>query len=567
MANYYCSSVAYAAVAQWAATTGYTVGQIVRQLAAVTFGNERCFRCTTAGTSGGSEPAWNLGSGATTVSGTATFTEVSGVETYHTPGSWLAPFASLLGATGRAGATDIVYVAASHNETTSSSWIMNNSARFVYCVDDSGSGHVPPTSADLRTTAVVTTTGASGMSIVNAFSQCYGINFVCGSSGTVTLGLMAQSSGQPTTGRFDTCTFKLGSGTASGSQITLSSSSQFKKLTWVDCGVNFTNVGHTITCANNGLAFTWRNAPGVPALLGSTPTHLISDSALGSSNLYMFVGLDLSAITLSAFTLSVAAVILAGCKLGAGGTVTGANTPSIVDVVDCDSSAGVVPFRNERWTPLGNVTTVASPYRTGGASDGRSQATWKANVTGTTSYVARSALDCVPISVYNLLTGSRTIAVEVLTNTPTTLPATDTAWLEVEYPASGATPQLSVAKSGPGHLVAGATIAASTAAWVAPARANSTAYAVGQLLQVPGNPFVFMVTSLGTSGSSQPAGYGTATEGGSTFSDGTATVRALARGKLSVTVTIGQEGEIKVTPRLALGVATVLYIDPFVTIT
>jgi hypothetical protein len=54
------------AVAAWAATTAYTVGQIVRQAAAVTAGNERCFICGVAGTSLASEPTWTLTRGATT---------------------------------------------------------------------------------------------------------------------------------------------------------------------------------------------------------------------------------------------------------------------------------------------------------------------------------------------------------------------------------------------------------------------------------------------------------------------------------------------------------------------
>jgi hypothetical protein len=62
----YCDSVAYGLVAQWAATHAYTVGQIVRQLAAPSAGSERCFMCIVAGTSLSSEPAWTLTRGAKT---------------------------------------------------------------------------------------------------------------------------------------------------------------------------------------------------------------------------------------------------------------------------------------------------------------------------------------------------------------------------------------------------------------------------------------------------------------------------------------------------------------------
>ena len=91
MAVWYCGSVQYAAVAQFATSHAYSVGDIVRQLATPSVGSERCFRCTTAGTSGGSEPTWSLGKGATTSTGTAVFTEVTGNATYN----WSAPMARL----------------------------------------------------------------------------------------------------------------------------------------------------------------------------------------------------------------------------------------------------------------------------------------------------------------------------------------------------------------------------------------------------------------------------------------------------------------------------------------
>lgn len=54
----YISSVAYAAVSAWAAGHAYSAGNLVRQNAAPAVGGERVFACTTAGTSGGTEPTW-----------------------------------------------------------------------------------------------------------------------------------------------------------------------------------------------------------------------------------------------------------------------------------------------------------------------------------------------------------------------------------------------------------------------------------------------------------------------------------------------------------------------------
>jgi hypothetical protein len=76
---FYCNSVGYAAVPAWAATTAIAAGALRRQLAAPAVNNERVFVCIVAGTTGGAEPTWALTRGATTVDGTVTWMEVTGV--------------------------------------------------------------------------------------------------------------------------------------------------------------------------------------------------------------------------------------------------------------------------------------------------------------------------------------------------------------------------------------------------------------------------------------------------------------------------------------------------------
>src|SRR5262245_14073584 len=124
MADWYVSSVAYAAISAWAASTAYTVGQIVRPVSVPSnFALRHAFRCTTAGTSGGSEPSWSSAgaNNATIASGGATFTNVSGQSTY----GWSAAAGALysMGAATvgtRFVAGDRAFVSSDHSELHSS---------------------------------------------------------------------------------------------------------------------------------------------------------------------------------------------------------------------------------------------------------------------------------------------------------------------------------------------------------------------------------------------------------------------------------------------------------------
>jgi hypothetical protein len=64
---------------QWASTTGYAVGAYAIPSAFGSIGGDvgKIFKCTTAGTSGSSEPSWPTSAGGTVVDGTVTWTEVS----------------------------------------------------------------------------------------------------------------------------------------------------------------------------------------------------------------------------------------------------------------------------------------------------------------------------------------------------------------------------------------------------------------------------------------------------------------------------------------------------------
>ena len=65
------------AYAAWAATTSYAVGAIVRATAVQDFG--LVFKCTTAGTSGSTQPTWPTLLDGTVVDGSVTWTAISAV--------------------------------------------------------------------------------------------------------------------------------------------------------------------------------------------------------------------------------------------------------------------------------------------------------------------------------------------------------------------------------------------------------------------------------------------------------------------------------------------------------
>jgi hypothetical protein len=104
-----------------------------------------------------------------------------------------------------------------------------------------------------------------------------------------------------------------------------------------------------------------------------------------------------------------------------------------------------------------------------------------------------------------------------------------------------------------------------TSSWsgaAANARANSTVYALGTIIDVQGAPFV--CTSAGTSAGTEPAGYATAADGDSVTDSG-ATFRKMYRQKLPVTLTTPRQ-KGAVIGRVVLGAVPSstlpIYVDP-----
>lgn len=406
MAVWYCSSTAYSAVAQWAASHSYTVGNIVRQLASPAVGNERCFIVTTAGTSGSSEPSWTLTAGGSTTDSGVTWHECTG----QSADGWGAasPRIPNLLASGWAVAGDTIYVSSDHAETsaaqitiTAPSTTITSAPVSVISVNRAGS--VPPVAVDVLAGASATTTGANSILIAgNIYVQ--GVTFNCG-TGSGGAGISIPNTGSPYFMEFFNCGFNLLS-TAAGNQIAPEVGAG--RILWDNCTVSFSNAGHTILANNSGI-FEWRNT--ASAIQGSTfPTNLFTTI---SAPTILCNGLDLSALG-SGQTLidcnsgGLSATIL-NCKLGAGVTLsTGVRSNSnnnynvAVDLIDCNSGA-----TNEWDRAQGAVYSNATYTHTGGAPA-------SLQPVSASSFVA-NPLELTPIYQWNALTGSsHTATVELM---------------------------------------------------------------------------------------------------------------------------------------------------------
>lgn len=459
MADWYTSSVVYAAIPVWLASHAYVGGDKVRPTAPAA-GNERVFVCGIAGTSGAAEPTWVNTKGNTTTSDNGVgWTESTGNSFY----GWATAHAKLANALAWGAAGDDFWVSQDHSETNAVAVTLtipgtNASPNRVICANRAGS--TPPVSADLATTGVVTLTGANNLAI-NGCAYVYGLTFNIG-TGTTAASTNLATAAVAHDQVYEACAFKHLVTTATCTlQIISAPNGISARVRFINTVVNF-NGG--VTCAVKGDSgnFFWQNTANA---LGGTQTALTSGFNMSArpSNITLD-GLDLTFVASgkSIVTSSTAAIVrLSNCKLTSGAlfatpTAIGAST----DVINCDS--GAVNYRNERYRYQGTLTTEIIIVRSGGFSDGTTAASHK--IVTTANSKRQSPFESFEMLEWIDATGSITRTWEIV-NDGVTLTNAD-AWIEVQYLNSSASPLGAIVTTAPADLLtAGSNIATSSVTW------------------------------------------------------------------------------------------------------
>ncbi len=592
--NFYVSSVGYTAVAQWAASTAFALNSYVRQLATPTVNNERVFKATSisgTGTSGGSEPSWNLGSGATTTDNAGAnqivWTEVTGTQANQSAGNWTAPGARIAAfPSGKIASGDFIFVSQDHAETQTTALTIQyggspGTSNKIICVNRAGGSSLPPVTADLATTATVSTTGASTITL-RGFIYFYGVQFQAGSSSNAAnINFSAGSTFNSEVFTFDNCILKLNN-TSGSSSISCGAAAWSE---WINTSVNFGAAGQTIKLGFSNI--TWRDTPSA-ATAGTVPTVLFTLTN-GQGGGILCQGVDLSAINTTlcgAFTNTgqTINVTLANCLLNSSVTemVNGGSSgpfwdPSILTLDGCDSTTGNSPSKFSRHYYGGIVSRSLTIVRTGGATWGTVPISMLMTPYSGVTVVNNqpSVFPAIKYPYTSTLNVSKTFTLECLTFQGATIPTNAMLWVEMEIMDSSASPLSSLHSSRVANLLpstSATNLTASSAAWdsAATARQNSHAYAQGDIIAVSSNTGrVFMCITAGTSAGSLPGAYATAVDGDA-VTDNSAVFRAGWRVTVSATATPQQVGFVQLIVKGALGAAGIfssIYLDPAVTVT
>jgi hypothetical protein len=458
----------------WAAakaiSSAVTLGAIIQRNNGASY-----WICSTAGSTGASEPAWaNNTAGTTQADSTVTWTCL-GVVGNFTGGQ--APHARL----GNAGATtwfapnNTIYVGDNHAESQATAITINPSGTIstttkIICHNHSGS--YPPAAADVTTGASISTTAASvNISIsMNASAYFYGLAFKAGVGvGTASNNILnASNTGSYTF--YDNCSFWLANTTANNiSQIQLTNAGANGGI------IIFNNTTVKFAVATQVLTpgygkFIWQNTGPILASGSTVPSVLLNLGVAAVSQLCSIIleAIDLSQLTGSLWNSNTSSsqndITVKDCKLNAAMTFQQPINPTVLaQIVRSDSSA--TGYKSARYAYEGTETTETSITRVGGASDPTGQAQSRKIVTTANSQWLRP-FKAEPYAIWNPTTGANVTVTVCGTINAGSLPNNDDIWMEVEYLGSSASPLGTVITTTKANLLAAnAAVASDGSTW------------------------------------------------------------------------------------------------------
>lgn len=419
MADWYVSSAVYVGLTKWAASTAYTVGQLIKPLTTPAFGLEHVFRCTTAGTSSGTEPSWPTTNNSTVTNGTAVFTNVTGQSAY----GWSAAAGTLWLITGsRVVVGDRVFLSSDHVEGAAGSTTVSyglggltNTVGTIQYISVNRAGSVPPVAADELSGAQINFV-MSGSPNFNFDSNCnvyiQGVSIIAGGTVGSTGGTLVLNNNSRKQWYLKNCALAVTNGAANGGHLTLN----FGKFILDNTTLRFSHIAQCIDTSGAPLEFVWANTPS--AFAGSVfPTNLFNTGS--NSFLVTCRGVDLSAFTGTLLTTPSTnnannRVLLDSCRISPSMTKMSSTTTGpvadVVELVNCYDGTNVL---NERYTTSGTVVTNRSIYLNGGAQDDIGNYSLKLASNANSDFTT-VPLDCFPLDTENTVIGaSKTATVEI----------------------------------------------------------------------------------------------------------------------------------------------------------
>lgn len=423
MADWYCGISWWDDVTAWTSVTAYTVGALRRQPTTPTpptLGNERVFLCTGAGTSGSSQPSWNLNKGGVTLDGTVTWLEVTGNETYK----FSAPHRTLAKALQWCNPGDRLFfdvaspaLLVSSDLTYASPGTATNPV-YIYTVTG-GPGATPPSSShDHSNGGFITETTSAGHFTFTGFAYCHGMYFRGQGDSTKNVRFQGTTVGW----HFVDCLF-----TSNGEMEIAPSLYGYVKLQ--RCGLSLGTASRIISLSNATLHC--RDCSIGKSLL--TPTSIFASNAANKTSTIIMEGGAIDSST-SPTLLNVTADTTQRLMIEHTdfvGVPTLLSSPlttldSKVTLINCD--AGSTRLKFAQASPEGEIRTELTVVASPGATDGETPVSYKM----TSSSVASRAVPLVsePICFWRSSAGTGTVSIDVLTDGVTL--TNEEAWLEVE---------------------------------------------------------------------------------------------------------------------------------------